>query len=290
MGRVTPVAIGLAASVLLLAGTGCGARQEPTGAVVRLYPVTVQGAAERPAVLRKAPRRIVPLGAGPREILRALGLKARTFTVNDSLVGLPLVGQIRRARPDLIVASGDADPLDLARARAATGATIYVEPDASLEDVVGAISDVGLLTGRPLQARKLTAAIERTRRAVDGKVRRAPRIKVFVDTGDFATVPSRSLLGNLILEAHGTNVAGPSPEPGPFPLPRLLRLGPQVYLATSDSGTTLAALRRDQLARRLRAVRAGLFGIVSAAAAAPGPGVGTALKQIARLLHPDAFR
>lgn len=283
-------AAGLAAVVLLLAATGCGAREEPTGAVVRIYPVTVQGAAERPAVMRRAPRRIVPLGAGPRQILRALGLKARTHTVNDSLVGLPLVGQIRKARPDLIVASGDSDPLDLARARASTGAAIYVEPSTSLEDVVDAITDIGLLTDRPLQARRLTAAIEQARRTVAAKVRATPRIKVFVDTGDFATVPSRSLIGDLISEAHGTSVAGPSPEPGPFPLQRLLRLDPQAYLATSDSNTTLAGLRGDQLARRLRAVRTGRFGVVSARAIAPGPGVGRALHEIARVLHPDAFR
>ena len=282
--------VGLAAVVLLLAATGCGAREEPTGAVVRIYPVTVQGAAERPAVMRRAPRRIVPLGSGPRQILRALGLKARTHTVNDSLVWLPLVGQIRKARPDLIVASGDSDPLDLARARASTGAAIYVEPNTTLEDVVDAITDIGLLTGRPLQARKLTEAIEQARRTVAAKVRTSPRIKVFVDTGDFATVPSRSLLGDLISEAHGTSVAGPSPEPGPFPLQRLLRLDPQAYLATSDSKTTLAGLRGDQLARRLRAVRTGRFGIVSAKAIAPGPEVGRALGQIARVLHPDAFR
>jgi len=290
MGRVRVGAAGLAACVLFVAGTACGARDEPTGEVVPIYPVTVQGAAERPAVMRNAPRRIVPLGAGPRRIMGALGLKARTVTVNDSLVGLPLVGQIRRARPDLIVASGDSDPLDLARARTATGATIYVEPDSSIEDVVGAIGDIGLLTGRPLQARKLTKAIERVRRSVAVRVRTAPRVKVFVDTGDFATVPSRGLLGDLVSEAHGTNVAGPSPEPGPFPLQRLLRLDPQAYLATSDSNTTLAGLRADPLARRLRAIRTGRFGIVSVAAAAPGPGVGRALEEIARVLHPDAFR
>jgi ABC-type Fe3+-hydroxamate transport system substrate-binding protein len=290
MGRLKALGCGAAAAVLLLAASGCGAREEPTGAVVRLYPVTVQGAAERPTVMRSAPRRIVPLGAGPRQILHALGLKARTITVNDSLVGLPLVGQIRKARPDLIVASSDSDPLDLARARTATHAQIYVEGDGSLEDVVGAISDIGLLTGKPLQARKLTAAIERERQAVAARVRTAPRVTVFVDTGDFATVPSRSLLGSLIFEAHGTSVAGASPEPGPFPLRRLLRLNPQTYLATSDSRTTLAELRHDQLARRLRAVRTGRFGTVSAADIVPGPGVGKALEEIARILHPDAFR
>jgi ABC-type Fe3+-hydroxamate transport system substrate-binding protein len=285
-----PATASLAALALLLAGTGCGARQEPTGAVVRLYPVTVQGTAERPTVMRKAPRRIVPLGAGPRQILHALGLKRRTITVNDSLVGQPLVAQIRRARPDLIVASSDSDPLDLARARASTDAAVYVEADGSPQDVVGAISDIGLLTGRPLQARTLTSAILQARDVVAAKLRTAPRIRVFVDTGDFATVPSRSLLGNLVHEAHGTSVAGPSPEPGPFPLQGLLRLDPQAYVATSDSHTTLAALRHDRLARRLRAVRTGRFGTISAAAAAPGPGIGRALEQLARILHPNAFR
>ena len=280
----------LTGALLLLAGTACGERVEPTGALVDVYPVTVQGVADRPAVVGAVPRRIVPLGTGARGILKALGLERRTVEVNDSLVGLPLVGQIRQARPDLIVASGDSDPLDLARARASTGAAIYVEPSASLEDVVDAITDIGLLTGRPLQARKLTAAIERARRTVAAKVRTTSRVKVFVDTGDFATVSSRSLLGDLISKAHGTSIAGPSPEPGPFPLQRLLRLDPQAYLATSDSNTTLAGLRGDQLARRLRAVRTGRFGTVSATAIAPGPGVGRALEEIARVLHPDAFR
>jgi iron complex transport system substrate-binding protein len=290
MGRVRLGRAAFAALALLATVTACGERSEPTGPSVRLYPVTVQGASERPAVVRRAPRRIVPLGAGPRRILLGLGLKARTVKVNDSLVGLPLVGQLRRAKPDLIVASSDADPLDLARARAATGAAVYVQPDSSLEDVVRAIDDVGLLTGRPLQARKLTGAIERTRRATEARLRTAKPVPVFVDTGDFATVPAHSLLGDLVRQARGTNVAGPSPAQGPFPLHRLLRLDPQAYVATSDGGTTLKALRRDALARRLRAVRNGRFGIVSSAAAAPGPGVGKALEEIARILHPDAFR
>jgi ABC-type Fe3+-hydroxamate transport system substrate-binding protein len=290
MGRVRLGATGFVAVLVLAAGTACGERSEPTGQHVRLYPVTVQGAGERPAVARSAPRRIVPLGAGPRRILRGLGLKARTVGVNDSLVGPPLVAQLRRAKPDLIVASSDADPLDLARARAATGAAVYVQPDSSLQDVVRAIDDIGLLTGRALRARKLTDAIERTRRAIGAKLHTTPQVTVFVDTGDFATVPSRSLLGNLVREAHGTSVAGSSPEQGPFPLRRLLRLDPQAYIATLAGGTTLKALRRDALARRLRAVRNGRFGILSTAAASPGPGVGKALEKIARILHPDAFR
>jgi iron complex transport system substrate-binding protein len=280
----------LAGALLLLAGTGCGERVEPTGSLVQVYPVTAQGAGDRPAVVSAVPRRIVPLGAGPRQILKTLGLERRTVFVNDSLVGLPLVGEIRRARPDLILASNDTDPLDLARARTATHATVYVEPAGSLDDVVGAIGDIGLLTNQPIAARRVTAAIQKSRRAVAAKLGDRPTVPVFVDTGDFSTVSTRSLLGDLIREAHGQSIAGPSPEPGPFPLNRLVQLNPDVYIATSDSGRTFAGLRAHAGTKRLRAVRNKRFGIVSTNAAVAGPEVGRALAEIARILHPEAFR
>jgi iron complex transport system substrate-binding protein len=278
------------AALLLLAGTACGERTEPTGALVQSYPVTVQGAGERPTVVDSAPKRIVPVGAGPREILTALGLDDRTVTVNDGLVGLALVDQIRRARPDLIVASADTDPLDLSRARSATHAAVYVEPESSLADVVAAITDIGLATGRALEARDLTGFIEARRREVETALKGTPEVTVFVDAGGFSTILTRSLLGELIGEAHGRSVAGSSPEQGPFPLKRLRQLDPDVYLATADSGRTLASLRANAGTKRLRAVREGRFAIVPADLGSPGPQVGAALEQLARLLHPDAFR
>jgi ABC-type Fe3+-hydroxamate transport system substrate-binding protein len=278
------------AAALLVAGTACGERKEPTGPLVQVYPVTVQGAGERPAVVGGVPHRIVPLGPGPRQILKALGLQARIVSVNDSLVGLPLVGQIRHAKPDLIVASTDADPLDLARARSSTHAAVYVEPSGSLDDVARAIGDIGLLTGKPVAARQLTASMLRTRRRVEKRVSGSPVVSVFLDDGGFQTVPAQSLLGDLVREARGTSVAGASPQQGPFPLKRLVKLNPQAYIATSDSGVTLARLRADALTRKLRAVHDGRFGILPARLAAPGPAVGAALEKIARILHPDAFR
>jgi iron complex transport system substrate-binding protein len=278
------------AAALLFAGTACGERKEPTGPLVQVYPVTVQGAGERPAVVGGVPHRIVPLGAGPRMILKALGLQARIVKVNDSLVGLPLVAQIRHAKPDLIVASSDTDPLDLARARSSTHAAVYVEPSGSLDDVAQAIGDIGLLTGKPVAARHVSAKILATRRKVEKRVSGTPVVSVFVDEGGFTTVSAQSLVGDLVREARGTSVAGASPEQGPFPLKRLAKLDPEAYVATSDSGTTLAKLRANALTTKLRAVHDGRFGILQARLAAPGPEVGAALEEIARILHPDAFR
>jgi ABC-type Fe3+-hydroxamate transport system substrate-binding protein len=273
----------------LFAGTACGQRTEPTGARVRIYPVTVSGAAERPTVVAKTPQRIVPLGPGPRQILRALGLDSRTVKVDDSLVGLPLVAQIRKARPDLIVASADADPLDLERARSATHAAVYVTAQNSLGDIERAIGDVGLLTGRPVAARRLTAAIEGTRNRIAAKLSGSPVVPTFVDLGGFTTVGSRSLLGDIIANARGSNVAGASPEQGPFPLKRLASLDPKAYVVVSSKGTTLTQLRANRLTKRIAAVRSGRFGVVPTQLVQPGPDVGKALVAIAHILHPDAF-
>ena len=287
VGRVR-VALVTAAALLLLAGTACGERSEPTGALVQSYPIRVQGGSDAATVVRSAPKRIVPVGAGPTAILRSLGLKGRTVEVDDTLVGLPLVDAIRRAKPDLIVASGETDPLDLARARSATHAAVYVEPSGSLGDVVGAIGDVGLLTGTPVQARRLSARIEAKRQTVARKVAGTPLVTTFVDTGGFSTISSRSLLGNLIELSHGASVAGASPEQGPFPLSRLVQADPDVYLATAGSRRTLQQLRGQAALRKMKAVRTGRFTLLPADASVAGPGVGRALQQVARILHPDA--
>jgi len=275
---------------LLLVGTACGERKEPTGAVVHIYPVTVQGAGERPTSLRAAPHRIVPLGPGPRRILRALGLQKRIVTVNDELVGLPLVGEIRRAHPDLIVASEDSDPLDLARASTATHAAVYVESGESLDGVERGIDEIGLLAGRPVTARHLSASIARTRRRIASRLSGYKTVSVFIDLGSFGTVGSRTLLGDLVSEARGKDIAGPAPEQGPFPLRQLVKLDPEVYLATSDSGATLASLRRNHVTKRIQAVRKGRFGILQTKLAVPGPSIGSTLVEVAKILHPDAFR
>jgi len=282
-------ALAATALALLFAGTACGQRSEPTGPAVRIFPVTVQGVGEGPTVVAKTPQRIVPLGPGPRQILRALGLGNRIVTVDDSLVGLPLVGQIRKAHPDLIVASSSADPLDLARARSATHAAVYVTPESSLADIERGIGDIGLLTGRPVVARQVAAGIESTRNRIAAKLSGSPVVRTFVDLGDFATVGSRGLIGDIVSDARGSDVAGPSPEQGPFPLKRLAQLDPKAYVVVSTNGPTLTQLRANRLTKKLAAVRSGRFGVVPARLVQPGPNVGKALVTIAHILHPDAF-
>ena len=271
--------------------TGCGERAEPTGHAVPLYPVTVEGAGDQPAVVTSAPRRIAALGAASRQILRALGAGEHVLDLDPRLDGPALVRVLGRLRPDLIVVSRTAAGIEPARRGLLPDVPLYVMPDASIDEVQRAINEIAVLVDRPIAGRRIAESIERRRQRVAERLRGVPVKTVFVDTGFFATISERSLVGDVVREAHGQSVVGAHAEPGePVDLDRLRMLNPRAYLALSESRTTLAQLRENPKARRLRAVRAGRFGIVSSRLLEPGPRIAAGLEAVARVLHPNAFR
>jgi iron complex transport system substrate-binding protein len=296
-------------ALVALGAAACGERAEPTGEIEQRYPVTVQGAGERPTVAPARPERIVALDPGAAELVIALGAR-------DRLVGIPAgihtgngprqapgaaaqvvsangqvqVDEVAGLEPDLIVATPGMDLLDLARAQRESGAALYVQPSSSVDDVLRGTLELGFLVGEPVAARQVAEQIRTEVAAVEDRIARLPPRTTFVDTGFFIPVPERSLLGDLVRRAGGRSIAGATPSPEPFPLNRLRRLNPQVYLATSESQVTLEDLRANAETASLRAVRRGRFAIIqSELANRPGPRVGRALEQIAAALYPDAF-
>ena len=279
MGRVAILAVFLA-----LAATACGERSEPTGTDAGLYPVTVQ--TDPPITVTGPAKRIAVFDSSAQNILQGLGVGRRIVLAQVETSSD--LSAVRRAHPDLIVAGEDANERDLSRAAAATHAKVYTAPGDSIRQVERAITQLGLLTGTPVAARKLVRTIEERRHAVDERLAHVVDVSVFVDVGFLNTVPDQSLIGDVLREAHGRNVVQ-QPEPGPVDIPDLLRLNPQVYLATSDAEVTLMDLRAGRL-KKLRAVKNGRFVIADANLLEPGPRIGDGLAQVARLLHPDAFR
>ena len=281
--------LGLLAA-LALGASACGERPEPTGATVKLFPATVSRPDESPIVLDHAPQRVLVLTPAAVSLVEALeqGASSGPTIVTASGVGPnQLPPDIRSHRPDVVIASNSAE--NSALAQAAKVASVYVLPQGSIREAERGIVESGALLGRPLQARRLIAQIQRQRTAVERKVESLPRTSVFLDNGFFTTFPSHSLAGDIVSEAGGKSVAGANHGPGPFDVGLLHRRNPDVYLATSDSGVTLKDLRKNKRTRDLRAVRDGHFGIVQASNLQPGPDIGTGLLAVAKLLHPDAF-
>jgi ABC-type Fe3+-hydroxamate transport system substrate-binding protein len=259
-------AIAIAAPLLL---TGCGQRTEPTGAKVDLYPVTVQQPSGPPIVLTEEPDSVA-------------ALTPQAATLLSSILDRTVEPQRSAGNAELVVITPESLIERTPR--------VYVAPDESISDVERALTELGLLLDRPIRARQLVAGIESKRKLVRRKLRGIEPVTVFVDTGFYTTVSTNTLVGNLIEEAGGKNIAGHAPQPGPFPVRTLVRLDPDYYLATSDSGTKLEDLSRDPRTRKLKAVREGHFAILASKVVQPGGEVGDELLAIARYLHPDAFR
>lgn len=286
-GRLTAAAA--ASLALLAAATACGERAEPTGPAAELYPITITSA-DRPLVIRRPAERIAVLDPAAGRILAALGAANRIAGTPITPAGRIRLQRLRMIHPDLIVAGEAVEESDLSRAQAASGASVYVVPGRSLREVERAIGQLGLITARPVAARRLVRRIEAARRLVAAKVAGRRRVSVFVDLGLFTTASDQSLIGDLVREAGGRNVAADAVSGVPVPVRELRRLDPEVYVALSDSGTTLQTLRKNQRARRLTAVRTGHFVTVEASLLEPGPDIGEGLLALARALHPDAFR
>jgi ABC-type Fe3+-hydroxamate transport system substrate-binding protein len=295
VGLLRRLGAAVALGVVLAGGTACGERSEPTGAGVSPYPLTVQGAGDRPTTLDRRPERIAALDPAVATMLIELDAQKQLVGLPGSggpsiwrLTGSPLVRALVRLRPDLVVASSATDPVDLSHAQKETGAATYLVPEDSLRDIDRAVTQLGLLTNHAVPARRFVLANDRAERRVVQAVADKPVLRVFVDTGGFITVSTRTLVSDLIRIGGGRNVVGPRPEPGVFSLKKLAGLDPQVYL-TSDARTTLRYLRKNPKTRRLTAVRTGRVAHISPRFLRPDGDLSDRILAISRLLHPDAF-
>ena len=282
--------LGLAGGAVALAlfAAACGERREPTGSTVATaYPVTVQGANEKPLEIASAPRQVLPVAESAAAIVDALGKRAL-------VPGAPASGQLRpfpvravTATPsDLVIGSQTNDALQLENAASTARTPLLVMADSSLRDLERSILDVGLAIGAPVEARALVKTIDDRLADVKAKLVGKAPVKVFVDTGYGIPIADDTFAGELLRAAGATNVAG-NADTTPFPHKTLLAAEPDFYIATETSGATLDDLRHTPGLRNLAAIREGRFAIIPAVLLRPRPDVGDVVLQLYGILHPD---
>jgi ABC-type Fe3+-hydroxamate transport system substrate-binding protein len=230
-----------------LLATACGERSEPVGAPIELYPLTVT-TQDRPLTIPAPAKRIVILDGGAEAILEAIG-------AGDRVVGSSVdVADVPDLHPDLVVAPSDTDEKTLSQADAA-GAPVYVTPDRSVTEIERAVTQLGLIVAEPSAARRRVREIERRRERVSRLLRGARPTTVFVDRGGFTSASDSSLIGDLIREARGRNVAGDVPDGLQLTVRQLRARDPEVYVTVAGAGATLKQLQRGPRSKMLLAVR-----------------------------------
>ena len=266
-------------------GTIPGEAQAAHGAVV--------DAAGRAFSPDTPPSRILSLVPSATEALLALGqrpaLVGRTdFDTTAALASLPSVGGgldpalevLVSLEPDLVIRfAGPADTRTPARLDDLGIPHFAVRPE-RVADVLDMIRDLGRLTHRTSPADSLLGSIRAQLQDVQERVaEREPVPAAFLLSGTppWAAGPA-SFIGELMTLGGGANAFHDLERPyAPVSAEELLHRGISVVLTTEDhppQGIPASAVVRQ----------------VSSLTQLPGPRLGEAAEEIARALHPDAFR
>jgi iron complex transport system substrate-binding protein len=171
---------------------------------------------------------------------------------------------------------------------------VYVTNPNSVDQVFRSIETLGQLFGTTDQAKQLAADLSRRTQAVEAAVANQPPIKVFYQISDepLYTIGRDAFLTDLIRRAGGISVTADVPTAFPrYSDEAALASQPDaIILPTGGSignanSTAAPALRNSPAVRNNR-----VYKINDDILARPGPRLIDGLEQLARALHPEAFR
>jgi iron complex transport system substrate-binding protein len=255
------------------------------------------------------PARVVSLAPSLTELVFALDAADRLVGVTQHCDYPPAASEKPRVggiytpnfevilslRPDLVLATTEANRDEHVRALEEIGLPVYVVRGESFAAVLASIDRVGALLGRGQAARELADGMRRRAEAISRAVSgtRPPRV-LYVIWGNPLIVPGRgAMITDLIRRAGGASVS--ADEPLEFP-----RFAMEEALARRPERVVIARHGRETLAQRLRewphlallpAVRDGrVDGIDGDLLHRAGPRIVEGLEALARLLHPAELR
>ena len=263
----------------------------------------------RPVTLAAPATRIVSLVPSVTEILFALGADNRLVGVTDfcdypaaarqkpSVGGMvsPNLEVLVSRKPDLVVATTEGTREETVAQLGRLRIPTYLVVAHRVTDVTALVSHLGELTGRRAAADALRTRIEQRVDAVRRAVApyRRPRV-LYVLWPEPLIVPGRdALVTELIRLAGGESISAGDGDSYPrYSLEAAVAKAPEVILL-ANHGANTGPIDRERWQRlsELPAIRAGrLHQVEGNLLHRYGPRVVDGLEQLARVIHPEAFR
>ena len=271
---------------------------------------TVRDEVGREVTFPFPPKRIISLAPNITEILFSLGLdeeivgvsihcnfpeKAKTKVRVGSYTSLDYE-KITSVKPDLIIATGAGNTRDMVNRLGQLGFSTYVIYPKNFEDILKSILHIGQVVNREKEARTIIEGMKKRRQGVIELTKDLPRPKVFVQIGDapIVTVGKGSFADDLIRIAGGENIAQDEKEVYPrFGMEEILKRSPEVIVISSmnPEGDYQKVLREWNRWKMIPAVKDGRVYIVNSDLIdRPSPRIIEGLEELARILHPEAFK
>lgn len=269
------------------------------------FPVTITDDASRTVTIESEPKRIVSLAPANTEIVYALGIFDRLVGVTTfddypaqvkdvAKVGdftTPNLEAIAAAKPDVILLTGGVQADVLSKLEGLGSKVVVIDPQ-DVDGVLSAIADVAKVTGTSAKGEEVVAKMKADLADIQAKVAGAAPTSAFIEIGwnPLYTAGSGTLLNDLLVKAGGKNVVTQAGYVG-YSVEQLVKDQPAVYLGTHSSIGSAAALAKRPGYSALAAVAAGkVFSLDDNLVSRPGPRVVEGVLEIAKALHPDAFK
>jgi iron complex transport system substrate-binding protein len=263
----------------------------------------------RDVTLAAPPQRIVSLVPSVTEILYALGAEHLLVGVTDfcdfppearrrpKVGGMvaPSLEAIIALRPDLVIATNEGTREDTFTQLSRVGVPVYLVAAHHVDDVTSLMRRLGELTGREAAAGPLVAGLEQRIEAVKKAVLPLARPRVlYVLWPEPLIVPGRgAIVTELIQLAGGQSLTADDPDAWPrYSLEAAVAKSPEVILlANHGAGTGAVAVDKWKRLTSLPAVKSGrLLSVNGDLLHRYGPRFVDGLEQLARAIHPEAFR
>jgi iron complex transport system substrate-binding protein len=259
------------------------------------------------------PARIVSTAPSFTEMLYAMGAGDRVVGVStychfpEVVNRLPRVGSylkpnieaIARLKPDLVLVHTELP--SLVSQLNAVGLRVQAIENTTLEETIASASVIGAAVGLEDAGRKLEQSIRARLRSIEQANASRPRRSLLFIVGrtpgqldGIIAVGRGSFLNELIRIAGGRNVLADSPVTYPrISIEAILRLDPDVIVDMGDMAVTTgvteahkqSVVRLWQAQAGVRAVREKrVFAVAADIFVVPGPRVGEAAEQFARML------
>ena len=265
----------------------------------------------RSVTLQKVPQRLVSHVPSITEMLFAIGLEDRIVGVSDYCdyppeakqkpsVGNyfnPSIENIVALQPDLVLTDGHSESIK--QLDSMNIPFIVIDP----KDINGIIKDIELLgkiTGLESRANELVRQMNEEMNTVTSKVGNLSRVRVFyivdfTDPNNPWTAGPGSFIDWIINTAGGENIASKaSGDYVQYSVEQIVSDDPQIIIYPEVHGSSfvdIATLKNHPVWKETTAVKQDmLFAVDADLVSRNGPRITQGLLEVARIIHPEAFK
>ncbi len=259
--------------------------------------------------IRQPVQRIVSLAPSLTETIYALGLQDRLVGDTDycdypaDAQKKPKVGgainpsleQIASLRPDLVLVTKSFNRLDTVRALAGLGIPSYATDPHTVDEIISSTERLAGVLGAPETGSALSAELERRLGDLQQRLDGLPRWRVLfvVWAEPLISIGKDTFIADALRRAGAISIVDLEQSWPRVNLEEVVHLQPD-FLVFASSHSDGGANDFDVLAvrsgwRSLEAVRNRRFAVISEAINRPAPRIVSAIEDLARQLHPEAF-